>query len=218
MGIFDSLFHGQKKLNIGIYDSDKEVPENMPYRLKNDPENLVRIWQDYIIDSEEKWDTLDEYWGLHVSGVTYREKSVLSFISGENRRVKLVSEPTSKHPHAIAVYGKWVNNNKQYEDQLGFIPDECAKEIYKRTRKVSQYLLSAKLNRMFVPTKDKNAGLMIDVILKEPRWPRFEIHGIGKKSGRKRKKTYRAKTFEEALKQAYADEMIVDLQACREII
>ncbi|MBN1818953.1 MAG: hypothetical protein JW828_16450 [Sedimentisphaerales bacterium] len=51
----------------------------------------------------------------------------------------------------------------------------------------------------------------------EPRWPRFEIHGIGKKSGRKRKKTYRAKTFDEALKQAYADDMIVDIQACKEI-
>jgi len=122
-----------------------------------------------------------------------------------------------KYPHAIAVYGKWRAGNKQYREQLGFLPDENAKEIYKRIQKLPDYRLAAKLHRMFIPTRTKNPGLVIDVELLEPRWPRFEIHGIGKKSGRRRKKIYRARTLEDALEKAYADDMIVDVGACKEV-
>lgn len=217
MGIFDSLFGATNQLKISLYESDEEVPDNVPYRLINDPDNLVKIHQDYTIDSDKQWDILEEYWGLHIAGVSYREEEVLSFMAGENRKILLLREPTSKHPHAIAVYGTWTAKNYLNKGQLGFVPDEDAREIHKKLKKLSEFMLCAKLNRMFIPTKEKNAGLMIDVILLEPKWPRFEIHGFGKKSGRRRKKTYRAKTFDNALEQAYADDMIVDIQACKEI-
>ena len=219
MGFLNNLFQGISKPEVAIYESDQEAPKDQAYRLRKDPENLIRIRQDYVTNSQKQWDTLEDYWGLHVAGVTHREESVISFISGDNRQIELSQEPTPKHPHAIAVYGKWADNkNRCHREQLGFVPNEDAKDIYKRRKKTSEYLLSSRLNRMYAPTKEKNAGIVFDVILLEPRWPRFEIHGIGKKSGRKRKKTYRAKTLDEALNKAYTDDMIVDIQASKEII
>jgi hypothetical protein len=217
MGFLNSLFQGTGKLSVAIYDTHQEAPLNTPYRVKNDHDNVIRIRQNYIVDSREKWDTLDEHWGLHVAGVTYREEDVISFIEGEDWQIEVLREPTDKHPHAIAVYGIWKSRGKRYKKQLGYVPNQDAKDIYKQIKKLSQYQLAAKLHAMYIPTKDKNAGLLIDIIVMEPRWPRFEIHGLGKKSGRKRKKTYRAQTFEDALEMAYADDMIVDLQACKEV-
>lgn len=216
MGLF-SFLAGYKnfgKVNLEICETYKEVSNNVLFRLENDSDNVIRIKQEYPLNKPRKWDISFEEWNTPVAGVSYRVQNVMNLMAGSSRQIILAQEPMPKYPHAIAVYGRWNNKRgKGQRKQLGYLQDYEARQITKRLAKMKDYLLLAKLAKMFIPTRDKEApGLRIDVAILEPALPRFEVPGIGRDSGRKRKRTYRAINKEKAIEKANNDGIIVDVK------
>ena len=153
-----------------------------------------------------------------MAGVSHREQAVIMYIGGNAKRIELAEEPSDKYPHAIAVYGKWIDQrNEIQKKQLGYLPDQDAKAIARKTKKQKDYLLVAKLAKMFIPVEDKGPGLRIHVGILAPAIPRFIVHGFGRDTGRKRRKTYIAKDKEEAILKASQDGIIVDVEKTEKV-
>ena len=160
------------ELNIALCESHKDVEKNVPYRLTTDSDNVVRIKQDYPLSSNNNWiQTDEEEWYVKVSGVSHRNDAVVCFIAGTSREIGVVKEPMPDYPHALAVYGKWIDKfGKIYKEKLGYVDDENAQEISESLNQSKDYKLSAKLGMMFIPTKEKEQhGLRINVTIFEPK-------------------------------------------------
>jgi hypothetical protein len=207
------------QLQVVVCESRSDAPDNVPFRLVSDPDNVIRINQEYTVPSSKSWDVVDEEWNVEVVGTSYRVETVLGFIAGESRQIQLVRAPMPRYAHAIAVYGEWVNKKgKPERAQLGYLPNDYAKTISKEMAEHGDYVLVAKIWTMFIPTQEKeNPGLRIDVQILEPAWPRFEVHGVSRDTGRKRKRTYRAKDKEEAILQAQKDGIIVEVGKIKQL-
>jgi len=160
----------ESELNIALCESPDDVDKNVPFRLIDDSDNMVRIKQDYPLSSNDNWVQTDEEWYVKVSGVSYRKDSVIWFIAGTSHEIEVVREPMPDYPDALAVYGRWKDKyGKMYRQQLGYVQDYDAQEISASLRKSKGCRLSAKPAMMFIPTKDKSPGLRINVALFEPR-------------------------------------------------
>jgi hypothetical protein len=70
---------------------------------------------------------------------------------------------------------------------------------------------------MFIPHRDKGAGLRIEVAILTPPLPRFEVHGFGRENGRKRKRACTARDSGEAIDKASKDGIVVDVNACKQV-
>ncbi|MHC4191753.1 MAG: hypothetical protein ACYSUB_19075 [Planctomycetota bacterium] len=167
--IISSTYHrkpriSESEINIALCESSKDVDNNVPFRLIKDADNVIRIKQDYSLDSNNNWIKTDEDWYVSVSGVSYRKDVVAWFIAGTSREIELIKEPMSDYPHAIAVYGKWKDSyGKSHNEQLGYIDDDNAREISLYMTRSKDYKISAKLAMMYLPTEHKNPGLRIIV-------------------------------------------------------
>ena len=215
MGLFN-IFSSKRnfgKAKVVLCESYSDVGNDVLFRLVDDADNVIRIKQEYNLTKQKDWDIADEEWNLQVAGVSHRIESVMRFIAGESRKVRLAPEPMPKYPHAIAVYGEWLDKRgRRFKEQLGYVPDEEARDINKRISKAKDYLLAGKLAKMFIPTREKSTpGLRIDVAIFSPALPRFEVHGFSLDSGRKRKRTYIAKDKEQAISMAQKDGIVVDM-------
>jgi hypothetical protein len=231
MGIFDFLRNKQDSgrdkqefgyfgyLRIELCESYKDVGDDVPFRLVDDPDNVVRIKQNYPLNMPQDWEMAGEEWSLQVAGVSYRAENVMHFIGGSSRRIKLAQEPMEKYPHAIAVYGEWTDKQgTNQKAQLGYLPNTDAKKITKELTKIRDYLLVGKLAKMFIPSGEKGTpGLRVDVAIFQAASPKFEVQGLDKKTGRKRKRTYRAKDQEEAILQAQRDGIIVEVDKIKRV-
>jgi hypothetical protein len=221
MGIFDSL-KGRRDfgyLRIDLCESYKDVGDDVPFRLVDDPDNVIRIKQKYTLTIPKDWEMAGEEWSLQVAGISYRAENVMHFIGGSSRQIKLVQEPMEKYPHAIAVYGEWIDTKgTKQKAQLGYLPNTDAKRITKELTKMRDYLLIGKLAKMFIPSGEKGMpGLRVDVAIFQPALPKFEVHGIDKTTSRKRKRTYRAKDQEEAISLAQMEGIIVEVDKIRRL-
>jgi hypothetical protein len=231
MGIFDFLRDkqdfGRDKQEFGYFgylrvelcESYKDVGDDVLFRLVDDPDNVIRIKQRYPLTIPQDWEMAGEEWSLQVAGVSYRVENVMHFIGGSSRRIQLVQEPMVKYPHAIAVYGEWIDKREtKQKSQLGYLPNTDAKKITKALTKMRDYLLVGKLAKMFIPTGEKGTpGLRVDVAIFQTALPKFEVQGLDKKTGRKRKRTYRAKDQEEAILQAQGDGIIVEVDKIKRV-
>ncbi len=221
MGIFDFLRDKRDfgYLRVELCESYKDVGDDVPFRLVDDPDNVIRIKQRYTLTVPQDWEMAGEEWSLEVAGVSYRVENVMHFIGGNSRRIKLVQEPMEKYPHAISVYGEWIDNRgTKQKVQLGYLPNTDAKKITKELTKMRDYLLVGKLAKMFIPSGEKGTpGLRVDVAIFQTALPKFEVQGPDKKTGRKRKRTYRAKDQEEAILQAQGDGIIVEVDKIRRV-
>jgi len=226
MGIFNFIRGKENygQLDVVLCESYHDVGNDVLFRLTTDPPNVIRIKQEYNLlsnqnEKKHKLDMIEEEWGVEVSGISYRSVNALSFISGKNQRVILTPQPIEKYPHAIAVYGQWLDpQGKIQKEHLGYLPNDYAKQISCIIRGDKSSVLSGKLSKIFIPYKEKQTpGLRIDVAIFQHALPRFEIHGYSKVNGRKRKKTYRAKDMEEAIFKAQKDGIIVDVSKIKKI-
>jgi len=161
----------ESELNIALCESHKDVDKNVPYSLTTDSDNVIRIKQDYPLSSNNNWiQTDEEEWYVKVSGVSRRKDAVVWFIAGTSREIEVVKEPMPDNPHALAVYGKWKDKyGKNYKEKLGYVEDYEAQEISDSLNQSKGCKLSAKLEMMFIPTEEKNAGLRINVTIFEPK-------------------------------------------------
>ncbi|ARN57169.1 hypothetical protein [Sedimentisphaera salicampi] len=216
---FFKVFSKKRKKNLEINNrasSSNKPAENELFKYPDDGENIVRINQNYNFDPNS-WDICEE-WATKVSGVSYRQEIVEDFIFGNYRKLEAVHQPMKNYEHAIAIYGTWKGEEGEFQrKQLGFIPDEEAQDIYSFAKKFEKFMFDAKLSMLFLPSNDTYCGLALKIALLEPKWPRFQIVGFGKKSGRKRKKVYRAKSFEDAIMMAKKDDIIVEINSSYEI-
>ena len=170
MGFFsDKLFGSRKKygkLDITLCESPRDVADNVPFRLVTDAENIVRIKQSYPMAGDGRFTLNAHDWELPVAGVSYRSGTVMSFIAGGFRSIRLVQEPRNECPHAIAVYGKWKGvKGKTHKEKLGYIPDNNLREISDCWKRTPNCVLAGKLSMMFIPHRDKEAGLRIEVAI-----------------------------------------------------
>ncbi len=198
MGIFNFIKGKQNygQLDVVLCESYNDVGNDVFFRFVKDQPNVIRIKQEYNLHSNNqkgtkyKLDMIEEDWGIEVSGISYRIDNALHFISGKSRRVILIPQPMEKYPHAIAVYGQWLNpQGKTQQEHLGYLPNDYAKQISNKIRDNKNSILAGKLSKIFIPYKKKQTpGLRIDVAIFQPALPRFEIHGYNKSNGRKRKK------------------------------
>lgn len=211
-----------KKVSIAIEiikeGEENTVKPNSLYRYDSDPPNMLRIDQDYPSELSNTKRIIEEF-ECRVAGVSYRMESVTSFIAGTNHKILAIEQPQTKYPHAIAIYGDWTDiEGKHKIEQLGYVPDEDAKEISKIRKQEKDTVLEVKLTTIFASIGDELiAGLQYKLAIWGPRIPLFCVEGYGRKSGRKRKKHYWAKNAEEAIKLANADNMIVDVAAVKEV-
>ena len=82
-----------------------------------------------------KWEIYDEYRPFQVAGVCYHQESFKRFTAGECQSLEVKHEPVEEYPHALAVYGVWVENEADGADdfkeaKIGYIPDWLAKKVY----------------------------------------------------------------------------------------
>jgi len=222
MGFFSNkLFASRKKngkLDITLCESARDVADNVPFRLVTDAENIVRIKQSYPMAGDGRFTFNAHDWELPVAGVSRRLDAVMSFIAGESRSIRLVQKPRNEYPPAIAVYGKWKGvKGKTYKKKLGYIPDDSVREISDCWKRTPNCILAGKLSMMFIPHRDKGAGLRIEVAILTPPLPRFEIHGSGRENNRKRKQAYTARDLDEAIDKASNDGIVVDVSACKQV-
>lgn len=221
MGLF-SFLSGKRnfgQVQVFLCESYKDVANDVLFRLVDDPDNIIRIKQEYSLAAPKDWEIADDEWNLQVAGVSYRIEDVMCFMAGQSRKIRLAQEPMPKFPHAIAVYGEWVDErNKTQQALLGYLPDTYAKKITKQIAKQKDYLLFGKLSKMFIPAGDKQTpGLRIDVAIFRPALPSFEVHGYGRDTGRKRKRIYIAKDEEGAILEAQKDGIIVEVDKIRRL-
>ena len=142
----------------------------------------------------------------------------MSFIAGGSRSIRLVQEPRNGCPHAIAVYGKWKGvKGKTHKEKLGYVPDDNVREISDRWKRTPNCILAGKLSMMFIPHRDKGAGLRIEVAILTRPLPRFEVHGFGRENGRKRKRAYTVRDLDEAIDKTSKDAIVVDVSACKQV-
>ncbi len=190
MGFFsDKLFASRKKygkLDVTLYESPRDVADNVAFRLATDAENVVRIKQSYPVAGDDGFTFNAHDWELPVAGVSYRSEAVMSFIGGRSRSIRLVQEPRNEYPPAIAVYGKWKGfKGKTYKKKLGYIPDDNVREISDCWKRTPKCVLAGRLSMMFIPHREKGAGLRIEVAILTTPLPRFEVHGFGRENRRK---------------------------------
>lgn len=159
----------KSQLNITLCESYNDVENDVPFRLVDDQDNVIRIKQTYPID--KKWDIIEERQFINVAGVSYRQDEVISFIAGTSRQIKLQRVPSDEYPHAIAVFGMWSDaQGKTNKQQLGYVPDEEAEDIADTIGKQADCQIVGKLIKMFIPTNTaKTAGLRIDIALCKKR-------------------------------------------------
>ena len=220
MGFWGKIFalgRQTKDDSLPIYDDYKDAPQNSLFRLPNDPPTTIRINQSYSEELLKDHDIIDEYWTM-VAGVSYRTEEVNSFVSGTNRSVFIKHEQSNKYPHALAVYGIWKDKKGYHQKkQLGYVPDDEARQIAEQIKTITNHNFATKLGVLYLPTREKSAGIRFDFVVLCPALPRFEVHGIGKDSCRKRKKTYIAKDKEEAIQKALTDGIIVDTDNIKQL-
>lgn len=163
----------ESELNIVLCESHKDVKNNVSYRLTKDSDNVIRIKQDYPLDSNDNWVQVDDEddeteWYVKVSGVSNRKDAVIWFMAGTSRKVEIVKESMPDYPYALAVYGKWKDKyEKIYNEKLGYVEDCYAQEISEYLNQSKNYKLSAKLRMMFIPTEEKMPGLRINIAIFE---------------------------------------------------
>jgi len=220
VGILAELFGsgGQlKKDGLLVYVHSKDAPQDSWFRLSEDPPTTIRIKQSYPAELLQGRDTIDEY-RTRVAGTSYRTEDVNSFVSGTNQSVCVKHEPLKGHPNALAVYGMWKDKGGHFQNkQLGYVPSEEAEEIAEQLKTIRDYTFAAKLCTLFLPTREKHAGIRFDFVVLRPALPRFQVHGIDKDSGRKRKRTYKAIDEEDAIHQAWKDRIIVDTKKIKQL-
>ena len=221
MGFLKEIFSSTKKIEMSVlpvYDSFNDAPENSLFRLPKDPSTTVRINQSYPQESLKDRDIIREYWSTSVAGTSHRLENVTSFVYGSQRSIFIEHESSKKYPHALAVYGIW-RDERSYSQkkQLGYVPNEEAKEIAGIVKAIPDHTFAAKLNALFLPTKEKYAGIRFDLVVLRMALPRFEIIGVGRDSGRKRKKTYIAKDKEEVILKAQKDGIIVEVNKIKQL-
>ncbi len=148
--------------DLPVYDSYKDAPKKSVFRLPRDNKNVLRF--NYVFKNGKSIWAAIEAWKVHVAGVSYRPKVVTSFIYGEQRSVEVEKRPTKKYPHALAVIGKWKDTRRYHQkSQLGYVPDDEAKEITDIIKKHPGSKILSELGMIYLPTKDKNPGIRIDV-------------------------------------------------------
>ncbi len=206
------------KLNITLCESPGTVAENVPFRLATDAENIVRIKQSYPMAGDGRFTCNAHDWELPVAGVSRRLDAVMSFIAGQSRSIRLVQEPRNEYPPAIAVYGKWKGvKGKTCKEKLGYIPDDSVREISDCWKRTPNGIIAGKLSMMFIPYRDKGAGLRIDVAILTHALHRFEVNGFDRENGRERKRTYSVRDLDEAIDKASKDGIVVDVSACKQV-
>ena len=222
MGFFsDKLFASRKnygKLDITLCESPTDVADDVPFRLVTDAENIVRIKQSYPTAGDGRFTCNAQDWQLPVAGVSDRPDAVMSFIAGKSRSIQLVQEARNGYPHPIAVYGVWKGiKGKTHEKQLGYIPDDNVREISDCWKRTPNGIIAGKLSMMFIPYRDKGAGLRIDVAILTHALHRFEVNGFDRENGRERKRTYSVRDLDEAIDKASKDGIVVDVSACKQV-
>lgn len=165
LGLIKNRVIQRSQLNITLCESYNDVKNDVPFRLVDDQDNVIRIKQSYPID--RKWDIIDERQFINVAGVTFRQEEVISFIAGASRQIKLKKATSDEYPHAIAVFGTWSDaQGKTNTQQLGYVPDEEAEDIADTISEQPDCRIVGKLIKMFIPTNTKQtAGLRIDIAL-----------------------------------------------------
>lgn len=211
-----------KKVSVAIEiikeGEENTVKPNALYRYDSDPPNMLRIDQDYPSELSNTKRIIDEF-ECRVAGVSYHMESVTSFIAGTNHKILAIEQPQAKYPHAIAIYGDWIDiEGKHKIEQLGYVPDEDAQNISRIRKQEINTVVEVKLTKIFAPIRDELiTGLQYNLAIFGPRIPLFCVEGYGRTSGRKRKKHYWAKNADEAIKLANADNMIVDVASVKEV-
>jgi hypothetical protein len=123
-----------------IIESYQERGNNKDFRRPNDSVNIKRINQDAPQGLPKK---LFEY--INVVGISYefRAKTVMDFILGSNRMVRLEREPDNPHDAmAIKVMGTWrEDNGMEHDGQFGYIPADISKQL------ANQEIIGATLRR-----------------------------------------------------------------------
>jgi hypothetical protein len=221
MGILAELFGsgGQlKKDSLPVYVHYKDAPEDSWFRLTDDPPTTIRIRQSYAAELLQGHDTVEEYRNTMVAGTSHRPEAVNSFVLGTNQTVFVKHEPLKGHPNALAVHGTWKDKGGHSQNkQLGYVPSEEAKEIAKQVKTIPDHTFAAKLWALFLPTRKKSAGIRFDLVVLRPALPRFQVHGIAKDTGRKRRRTYKAIDEEDAIRQAWMDRIVVDTKKIKRL-
>ena len=130
----------------------KQAAWDEEYRRPDDAENVIRINQRNPKGFNER---LFEF--VPVAGVSYREDDVRAFIEGTRRELSLRRTfVNDAHPNALAVWGLWMDGKKERTALLGYVPREVNDVIEERP-------VAATLVVMYEATKDKGAGLRMDI-------------------------------------------------------
>jgi hypothetical protein len=214
------------QLKMLLADSYDEVPDDTPFRLRTDNENIAKIKQEYRKELYIGKEIVAEFEDVKVAGVSRRQETVLKFIVSNYHHVKLVKECQKQYPHAIAVIWNWLDESGEVRSEpLGYVEDEVARDIAKACIKHLDHELAAKVRVMFLPveaTKNTDvdiysAGLRIDIAIFAPLLPMFCVEGVGRDNGRRRKRNYIVPDKETAIMKASFDGIIVDVESVREV-
>ena len=154
MGVLDSLANwlgGGKQIPIM---ERSEAGFEQDYRLSDDPPEAIRINQAAPKGLPKR---LADF--ITVAGVSFQQANAISFVKGTGREIELERDPTNKYDkNAIKVIGTWFDQEEnEYEELLGWVPAELAKEIPADIR------IGATIKSMYVARSGKNAGLRIDI-------------------------------------------------------
>ncbi len=160
--VIKSMLYDRSYPTLPVYDSYKDAPKNAVFRLCGDEQRLIRF--NSVFDNEEGFFSAIERWNVGVAGVSHQPEAVLSFAYGEKRRVVIKKKALKKYPHALAVMGTW-QDSKTYikTEQLGYVPNDDARQISTVSGKYKNPEILAKLNMIFLPTEDKDPGIRIDI-------------------------------------------------------
>lgn len=124
------------------------------YRIPGDNENVVRINSRVPNGMDLKIAT-----NIPVAGVTFRVESVHNFIEGYKRMIVLSPEPNNKYDkYAIAIHGTFEDEDgSKFSAHIGYVPKKLAKKLHNRD-------IAVQLKIIYLPTKNKGAGLRMDIL------------------------------------------------------
>lgn len=128
------------------------------YQLEGDPWHLVRIRQRGPLCSGTEVER-----DVHVAGISHQPclGNAHRFCHGTYRWLDLEWHPLERHPHAIAVFGRWYEDGAEQRAQLGWVPDRVAKRLHST---IPEGALRARLFVIFLPRGDRSPGMRFDLL------------------------------------------------------